>query len=272
MTESSRLRPLEDFDAGAIVGLFTDIDDTLTRDGKLSAAVYSMLERLAGAGIAIVPVTGRSAGWAHLILHHWPVDAVIAESGGIALYRDAEGIPRWLWHDAPARVADDRARIEALAAEVLREVPTLAPANDNAFRLVDVAIDHCETLAAPAPPADIARAIARFRAAGFQARASSVHINVWHGTFDKAPMSLRYLAEIRGEPAPASLGRWVFVGDAPNDESMFAAFPHSVAVANLLPLRERLDALPAFVTRSSHGEGFIELAAHLLAARTARRC
>ncbi|MGE0312185.1 MAG: HAD family hydrolase [Lautropia sp.] len=271
MTESSRLRPLETFDAGAITGLFTDIDDTLTRGGKLPATVYTMLERLAAAGIAIVPVTGRSAGWAHLILHHWPVHAVVAESGGILIHRDARGRPCWLWHDTPERVAADRARIETLAAQVLRETPTLAPANDNAFRLVDVAIDHCETLASPAPPADIARAIARFEAAGFRARASSVHINVWHGDFDKAPMALRYLAEIRGETDAAAADRWAFVGDAPNDESMFAAFGHSVAVANLLPHRDALAALPAYVTRASHGEGFVELAAHLLAARAARR-
>ena len=264
MTIPSRLRPLDNFDAGGITGLFTDIDDTLTRDGRLPAAVYVMLERLANAGIAIVPVTGRSAGWAHLILHHWPVEAVIAESGGIALYRDDRGHPAWLWHDDPARVADDRRRIAALADTILSAIPKLKLANDNAFRLVDFAIDHCETLDSPASTAEIARAITMAKAAGFEARASSVHINLWHGDFDKAPMTLRYLAEIRGEAPEESLRRWAFVGDAPNDESMFAAFPNAIAVANLLPMRDRLVTLPAFVTQASHGEGFIELATHLL--------
>ena len=268
MTDPSRLRPLESFDARAITGVLTDIDDTLTQDGRLPAAVYTMLERLAQAGLAIVPVTGRSAGWAHLILHHWPVEAVVAESGGITLYRDSAHRPQRLWHDDPVRISDDRARIAKAAAAVLHEIPELVLANDNDFRLVDFAIDHSETLAVPATPERIARAIAILKAAGLQARASSVHITVWRGDFDKAPTTLRYLAEIRGESIEVSRARWVFIGDAPNDESMFAAFPNSVAVANLLPQREHLTSLPAFVTRASHGDGFIELGQRLLLARS----
>lgn len=253
-------------DAGGVAGLFTDIDDTLTVDGRLPAEVYSALADLARAGIRIVPVTGRSAGWAHLILHHWPVEAVVAESGGLCLYRDAAGIPRWLHHDDPARVAGDRRRIAALAEAILADLPGFALADDNAFRLVDFAIDHSETVP-PVPPDRIAAAIARFRAAGCNARASSVHINVWAGDFDKAPMALRWLRQIHGVDAARARAGWVFVGDAPNDASMFEAFPRSVGVANLLPALARLPVAPAFITTAGHGHGFIELARHLLAFR-----
>ncbi|HZH05416.1 MAG TPA: HAD-IIB family hydrolase [Lautropia sp.] len=255
--------PVQRLDLTGLHGVFTDIDDTLTTAGKLSAAVYLALERLRDAGFAIVPVTGRSAGWAHMVLHHWPVEAVIAESGGLCLYRDAVGIPRWLYHDDAAQIARDRIRIGEVAQEVMARIPGLALADDNAFRLVDFALDHCETVA-PVAPDLIDEAIAMFRADGLQARASSVHINIWRGEFDKAPMSLRYLKEIRGATLPAEVGRWLFVGDAPNDASMFAAFPCSVGVANLAPHADRLAVPPPYLSRASHGEGFVEIAEHLL--------
>ena len=73
----------------------------------------------------------------------------------------------------------------------------------------------------------------------------------------------------RREPAGGS-GRWLFVGDAPNDASMFAAFPRSVGVANLAPHADRLPVASALPHAASHGEGFVELAEHLLRERA--RC
>ncbi len=260
---------VEQLDGAGLRGIFTDIDDTLTTAGKLPARVYCALERLRDAGFAVVPVTGRSAGWAHMVLHHWPVDAVVAESGGLCLYRDAAGIPRWLYHDDPARIVADRTRMAEVAKAVLARIPELALANDNAFRLVDFAVDHCETVA-PVSRERIGQAIALFRAEGLQARASSVHINVWRGEFDKAPMALRYLREVRGADLAHESARWLFVGDAPNDASMFAAFENSVGVANLAPLADQLPVPPRYLTRAGHGDGFVELAEHLLRARTSR--
>jgi len=255
--------PIGELDPTGVRGIFTDIDDTLTTGGKLHAAVYLALEQLRDAGFIIVPVTGRSAGWAHMVLHHWPVEAVIAESGGLCLYRDPRGTPRWLYHDDQARIIQDRVRIAAVAEQVMARVPGLALADDNPFRLVDFALDHCETVP-PVPRERIEEAIAMFRDHGLQARASSVHINVWRGDFDKAPMSLRYLESVRGAALPAEIDRWLFVGDAPNDASMFATFPRGVGVANLAPLLDRLPVPPRYLTAASHGDGFVELAAHLL--------
>ena len=259
---------VERLDCAGLHGLFTDIDDTLTTAGKLPARVYGALERLRDAGFSIVPVTGRSAGWAHMVLRHWPVEAVVAESGGLCLYRDAAGIPRWLYHDDPRRIVADRIRMENVAKNVMLRIPELAVADDNPFRLVDFALDHCETVA-PVTRERIDEAIAMFRADGLQARASSVHINVWRGDFDKAPMALRYLREVRGASLPDEATRWLFVGDAPNDASMFAAFSRSVGVANLATVADQLPVAPPFLTRASHGDGFVELADHLL--RTAVR-
>ena len=225
------------------------------------------LEQLRDAGFAIVPVTGRSAGWAHMVLHHWPVEAVVAESGGLCLYRDAGRHPDL----ALSRRPGTHRRRTACASppsreQVMARIPGLVLADDNPFRLVDFAIDHCETVP-PVPRERIEEAIAMFRDQGLQARASSVHINVWRGDFDKAPMSLRYLEQVRGASLPEETRRWLFVGDAPNDASMFATFPCSVGVANLAPLLDRLPVPPRYLTVASHGDGFLELAAHLLRGR-----
>ena len=49
--------------AAGIRVVLTDIDDTLTTDGRLPADAYAALERLEQAGIQVVPITGRPAGW-----------------------------------------------------------------------------------------------------------------------------------------------------------------------------------------------------------------
>ena len=60
------MRPLIDSPFGVrreVKGVLTDIDDTLTTDGRLTAAAYSALARLHDAGYVVVPITGRPAGW-----------------------------------------------------------------------------------------------------------------------------------------------------------------------------------------------------------------
>ena len=66
----------------AVRAVLLDIDDTLTSDGRLTSAAYDALERLAAAGLRVVPVTGRPAGWCDMIARFWPVDAVVGEMVG----------------------------------------------------------------------------------------------------------------------------------------------------------------------------------------------
>jgi HAD superfamily hydrolase (TIGR01484 family) len=263
---AARPAPLAEMPALPLEGLLTDIDDTLTTAGRLRASALRALERLHDAGLRIVPVTGRSAGWAHMILKTWPVDAVVAESGGLYLARGGDGRLREVLHAPREEVARGRAGVLAVARELLATHPSLAEASDNAYRRVDVALDWCEEVD-PAAPEVVEAAIARLRDAGFSARASSVHVNAWQGSFDKAPMALRCLRELWGIDEPAAQARWLFVGDAPNDASMFERFPLSVGVANIAPALPRLPTPPAWITRAGHGEGFEELAGRLLAAR-----
>jgi HAD superfamily hydrolase (TIGR01484 family) len=262
------LLPLNKLDASNIVGVFTDVDDTLTWDGQLDGATYQAIESLSSAGFKIIPVTGRSSGWGHMMMTSWPIDAVVAESGGTFLYRTDSGHVTMQMYSDDASVAVQRAQLMALCQQLLAEEPRFQFALDNAFRVVDVAIDYSESV--PRVPNDIVqKALDRIRSQGYNARASSIHINAWAGDFDKAPTSLHVLNQLSaGNFDPE---QWVFIGDAPNDASMFNTYSQSVAVANIRPyLSSHTDSftrLPQYLCQASYGEGFQELANHLLASR-----
>ena len=62
--------------------LLTDIDDTLTDEGQLGAEAYEALWDLHKAGVHVVPITGRPAGWCEMIARMWPVSGIVGENGG----------------------------------------------------------------------------------------------------------------------------------------------------------------------------------------------
>ena len=77
------MRALAEFPPEAragVRGVFCDIDDTLTSDGRLTANAYGALEQLQQAKLLVVPITGRPAGWCDHIARMWPVDGVVGEN------------------------------------------------------------------------------------------------------------------------------------------------------------------------------------------------
>jgi len=253
--------------AAAVHTVFADIDGTLSTDGRLTAQAYGALEALRDAGLRLVPVTGRPAGWCDHIARMWPVDAVIGENGAF-----------WMWHDGragklrarhlldEAARADCARRIAEVRERILREVPGCAVASDQFCRLYDLAIDFREDVA-PLPREAVDRIVALMRQAGMTAKVSSIHVNGWFGAWDKLAAARLMMRERFGIELDAERERCVFVGDSPNDAPMFAFFPNAVGVANVADFRDRLDALPAWVTPSRCGAGFAELAQLLVDAR-----
>lgn len=244
-----------------------DIDDTLTDHGRLGSAAYRALEDLRAAGLTVVPITGRPAGWCDHIARMWPVDGVVGENGAFYFrYDDASRrMTRRYWKGTEERRAD-AARLAELGGRILAEVPGCAISADQAFREADLAVDFCEDV--PALPLEAARRIqGLFAAAGAHAKISSIHVNGWFGDYDKLAMTRVFFAEVLGQDLDAARDAVVFAGDSPNDAPMFAFFPHAVGVANLLDFGDALPARPAWITAARGGAGFAELAAALLAAR-----
>lgn len=264
------LQPLDRFPLAArrrVRGLLTDIDDTLTTEGKLTAAAYAALERLQAVGILTFAITGRPAGWCDHIARMWPVDGVVGENGAFYFRYDAgrrKLVKRYLLPEETR--AANRRRLEVLRERILAAVPGAAVASDQLYRESDLAIDFCEDVA-PLPRAEVDRIVALFEEAGATAKVSSIHVNGWFGTYDKLGMTRIMLREAFGIDLDASRDEFVFAGDSPNDSPMFAFFPHAVGVANVRDFADRLTATPAYVTEARAGAGFVEIAEALLAAR-----
>jgi HAD superfamily hydrolase (TIGR01484 family) len=251
--------------ADHLLGVFCDIDDTLTWHGKLVPAAFLALERARDAGLRVVPITGRPAGWVDHIARTWPVDGVVGENGGLWFHVDGGRMHRLFAQDSATR-ATNRERLRSLAAKILAEVPGCALASDQPYRELDLAVDFCEDVARLEPDA-IERIVALFEAAGATCKVSSIHVNGWFGDFDKFEGCRRFVADRWGDDLEAQLGRYAYVGDSPNDEPMFARFDLSVGVANVREFLPRLQSAPRYITRAPGGHGFAEVIDHILSLR-----
>jgi HAD superfamily hydrolase (TIGR01484 family) len=249
----------------AIRVVLTDIDDTLTTDGKLTPVAYDALARLHDAGKIVVPVTGRPAGWCDHIARMWPVDAVIGENG--AFYMRFDHARRKLVQRFDA--SDDerrrmRERLAAIGERIVAAVPGSALASDQHYRETDLAIDYCEDV--PALPREaVDRIVALMQGEGMTAKVSSIHVNGWFGRYDKLSMTRTLMREAFAIDVDAARALFVFAGDSPNDAPMFAFFPNAVGVANLRRFLDRIATPPAYITTREAGDGFAELADALLA-------
>ena len=271
MLRSEAMQPLSDCPKttlAAIKGVLTDIDETVSTDGQLTPEAFGALAALKKAGLLVIPVTGRPAGWCDMIARFWPVDAVVGENGAF-----------WMWHDqkahklrtrfiqSDAERADGRRRLEAIRADVLREIPGCAIASDQPYRLADLAVDFCEDVPA-LPASDVERIVAIFERHGATAKISSIHVNGWFGTYDKLTTSKAMMAELFGIDSERDKAAYVFSGDSPNDAPMFGFFPNAVGVANVAEFADRLAHKPRWITRARSGAGFVELARALIDARS----
>jgi HAD superfamily hydrolase (TIGR01484 family) len=264
------MKPIACFPADAarrIVCILTDLDDTLTTDGQLSAASYAALEKLHDAGLAVVPVTGRPAGWCDMIARFWPVAGVIGENG--AFYFRHDPVARKMIRKFVATEterADNRRKLAALGERILAEVPGAAISADQLYREADLAIDFCEDVP-PLPRAAIDRIVSLFEDAGGVAKVSSIHVNGWFGSYDKLSMTRVFLRDRLHLDLDDARDRIVFCGDSPNDAPMFGFFPYACGVANVRDFADTMSANPAFIASKRGGEGFIEIADRILSAR-----
>ena len=260
------MRPISEMTAAQarrVRFVLMDIDDTLTRGGKLLSSSYAALWSLKEAGLVVVPVTGRPAGWCDLIAREWPVDGVVGENGGRAAADGRARLPALKQRFHPAAVRNDHPALERIRGRALAEVSGLRVAKDQFARLFDLALDFAEEDPVLSL-SDALRVKAIAEEEGAVAKVSSIHVNVWMGAYDKLSMAESFLAARFGWDAATGLDQVVFAGDSPNDEPMFARFPLACAVANIRRYEGLVKSLPAFVAERECGEGFAEIAATLL--------
>jgi HAD superfamily hydrolase (TIGR01484 family) len=264
------MNPISDITPSQAAGVryvLMDIDDTLTHHGKLLASSYNALWKLKAAGLKVVPVTGRPAGWCDCIARQWPVDGVVGENGALAFWEEPCGeghterqILKAIYHSNA--VKNDHPVLMTVRERALAEVPGLRDAKDQFARLFDIALDFAEE--EPVLSFSAAEKVKEIAIAeGAVAKISSIHVNVWMGDYDKLSMAGRFLSDRFGWQG--NLEEVVFAGDSPNDEPMFARFPLSCAVANIRDFLHLIKDKPAFIAEKEGGEGFAEIADALLA-------
>jgi len=252
-------------DRRQLVGVFTDIDDTLTTEGVATAEALGAIAALRGAGLHVIPVTGRPVGWSEPFARQWPVDAIVAENGAVALIPAGPGDLRKIHQQDEALRRSNLSRLRKVAERIVAEVPGAMLSRDSAGRETDIAIDHSEYTALPRDA--IARVVKLMQDQGLNATVSSIHINGWLGDHDKLAGARWIVRELFGRQLDGETERWVYVGDSTNDVLMFEHFAHSVGVANIRRFEAQLSHPPAYITPSERGAGFAEVAQAILAAR-----
>ncbi|WP_211084952.1 HAD-IIB family hydrolase [Marinomonas profundi] len=260
---------LSSLDKSACQGLrfiLSDFDDTLTWEGRLPVDTLRALAQLEANGIKVIPVTGGCAGWSDMIARSLPVDGVITEGGACFIGKTPDRHLSYAFWREEAEMRAEQARLLTQVNQLLAEYPRLRLARDQAYRLTDVAIDYAQDVK-PAAIADKDACLAALIAMGLNAKASSIHINVCSQGYDKFSMAQRVLGEVYGLTEAQQQEQVLYVGDAPNDESMFARFPLSVGVANIAEHLHKMQHRPRYQTRQPGGLGFAELADVILSAR-----
>ena len=284
------MRPLANWsreDRRQLIGVFTDIDDTLTTEGAITVDALQALGALRAAGLHVIPITGRPIGWSEPFargdpargLLPWPVDALVAENGAVAFCllnsRLNELQATLIQHEQLSKIyqqsettrAANFARMQAVLEKVLLEVPGAQRSQDSAGRETDIAIDHSEFT--HLSPGEIAQVVAILQNAGMNATVSSIHINGWFGAHNKLEGARWIVQALFARDLDAERQRWAFVGDSTNDQLMFGHFEHSIGVANVRRFAPELAHKPSYITPSERGAGFAEVAAAILQARSA---
>ena len=178
------MKNLTDFNS-KIEFVLTDIDDTLTTHGQIPPEAYLALWKLHDAGVKIIPITGRPAGWCEMIARFWPVEGVVGENGGFYFrYASINGgkikkMQRWFFADEKT-ISHNKLKLNNIEKEILSSVDGCALASDQFCRLMDLAIDFCEDVPA-LPLKNIQKIVQIFEKHGAQAKVSSIHVNGWFG-------------------------------------------------------------------------------------------
>lgn len=252
--------------ASKIEFVLTDIDDTLTNDGVLLPEAYSAMWKLHKAGIKVLPITGRPAGWCEMIARFWPVCGIIGENGAF-YFRHVHQEMKRVFSATDAERKSHQKKLQILETEILNSVPGCAVASDQFCRVTDLAIDFCEDVPR-LEDTKISQIVKIFENHGAVAKVSSIHVNGWFGSYDKKTMTLRFLYEEFGLSPSEIQEKCAFVGDSPNDEPLFHFLDLSIAVSNFVPFQEKTKHLPKFIARGEGGHGFSEISEKFIEARS----
>ena len=199
-----------------------------------------------------------------MIARQWPVRVALGENGAGWSWVEGEQFREGYFSTDTERQSQ-AALLERIRAEVAQQMPHVRVTSDHRARRCDLAFDVGELDSLPRD--DIDRLVALIESFGVASSVSTVHAHAVPGPWNKANGVVRALRDVLGLDLDDENERWVFVGDSGNDAAAFAYFANSVGVANVVDHLDRLPSPPRYLTEADRGEGFAELAAHLMSGR-----
>lgn len=242
-----------------VEAVVSDVDDTITSDGLLYPEALEALYSLKKNGKRIILVTGGSAGWADTYIRQWPIDAVIAESGALLLYRK-EGVITYLTNPVISEDADFEKKRKTLLSMTRNYVFS----SDQYARLYDVAYEK--------------RALSKEREErlfemiedlGGTALVSSIHVNVLFSPISKKKgldAFFPVLSDSLGIKKDIASFYYssLALGDSTNDEALFSAFSLSVGNKRVYDNIASFRYLPTYITNMYGGSSFSYVISKLL--------
>ena len=264
------MNPIKDIPVNFCKGLklfFTDIDGTITSNGQITDLSFSALWKLFNAGIDVIPVTGRPAGWCDHIARMWPVKGVIGENGAFYFLYDRKNKKmkrKYLISEEERKTGKNI--LEKIKSRVLKEVPGAKISADQPFRFADLAIDYREDVK-PLSKEEIHKICNIITEEGAVYRISDIHINCWYGSFNKINGVKKFIEDVCSSEFSEIIKKSTYIGDSPNDEPIFKAFPLSIAVANLKNFIDEIKYFPSFITNKESADGFAEAVETILEKR-----
>ncbi|MDY6803489.1 MAG: HAD family hydrolase [Cyanobacteriota bacterium] len=233
----------------------SDMDGTLTKNGKFTPALLRSLEKLSAANIQVLIITGRSAGWVQAIKNYLPVIGAIAENGGL-FFPSMREEPEFLTQMENLTLY--RQQLAETFQYLKSQFPDLIESGDNRFRLTDWTFD---VLGLSNSDLETIEELCREQNYGFTYSNVQCHIKPLEQ--DKATGLMQVLSQYFPQWEAEQI---ITVGDSPNDESLFdkSKFSLSVGVANIMDYADKLRHRPVYVTKNKEVEGFCELVEVLL--------
>ncbi|MFC2010330.1 HAD-IIB family hydrolase [Chloroflexota bacterium] len=233
--------------------VMTDVDGTLNDGGDtISLAVSQAIQRLEKVGIAVGLVSGRTLPELDRMAYDLGITGpIIAENGGVARLDVNSGLVELGYSRQPAL-------------EALKKLKELYPGDitereDNAVRIIDVVV-RAQGVEEP----ELRRHLGRIQLVD-----SGYIMHLMQEGISKGGTLMRLLDML--EDKEFSSSNVMTIGDSLTDKSLFELFPDSVFIPSPrlnADEKQELEQVAGYISDRPIEEGFIEVASHIIEART----
>ena len=237
------LSALKDLNISLII---SDVDDTITSNGKLKPNALEAMYKASEKGYRIILLSGGSAGWCEVYLRQWPIFMVIAESGAVMIYKDENG--QICYQQNPIITKENLDSRDKL----LRMIGEERLSSDQYARLYDIAVDLKKV--SDKELSDIEQ-MASLMGANYAK--SSIHLNIWFGSYSKSKGIITFM-DLCGIDKETLKKESMYLGDALNAEEMFNLIPLSVGMKSVLDNKDKFTHMPKYIASNYGGLGFAE--------------